>query len=108
MTSFPKPRVIHESPSDPITGLGFRESSDEGSPINLFIVTLSRTLVYIASSKGGTANATVVDEVGCDLGCASMDWRQKEMTIARDEAIYLCGVEGRGTCIAYEGISFTS
>ncbi|GJJ12061.1 hypothetical protein Clacol_006302 [Clathrus columnatus] len=77
LTSFPKPRVIHESPSDSVTGLGFREISDEGSPINLFIVTLSRTLVYVASPKGSASNATAVDEVGCDLGCTTMDWHKR-------------------------------
>ena len=104
LTSLPKPRVIHESPTEPITGLGFREASEEVPQINLFIVTTNRTLTYIASAKGsGASSATVVDEVGCGLGCATMDWRGKEMIVARDEAIYLCGTEGRGACYAFEG-----
>jgi hypothetical protein len=107
LTSFPKPRIIHESPSDPVTGLGFREATEDIPHIHLFIVTVSRTLVYVASAKGsGAASSTVVDEVGCALGCATMDWRGKEMIIARDEAIYLCGTEGRGPCIAFEGVLY--
>ena len=105
LTSLPKPRVIHESPTEPITGLGFREASEDVPHIYLFIVTINRTLAYLASAKGsGTASATVVDEVGCGLGCATMDWQEKEMIVARDEAIYLCGTDGRGACYAFEGI----
>lgn len=44
-----------------------------------------------------------MDEVGCALGCATMDWHAKDMVVARDEAIYICGTEGRGACYAYEG-----
>lgn len=104
LTSLPKPRVIHESPTEPITGLGFREASDDSPHVYLFIVTINRTLIYLASAKGsGAATATVVDEVGCGLGCATMDWRGKEMIVARDEAVYLIGTDGRGACYAYEG-----
>ena len=105
LTSLPKTRVIHESPTEPITGLGFREASDDMPHIYLFIVTTNRTLTYLASAKGsGAASATVVDEVGCGLGCATMDWQGKEMIVARDEALYLCGTDGRGACYAFEGI----
>jgi hypothetical protein len=104
LTSFPKHRIVHESPTEPITGLGFREASDDVPHIYLFIVTINRTLTYLASAKGsGAATATVVDEVGSGLGCATMDWRGKEMIVARDEAVYLCGTDGRGPCYAYEG-----
>ncbi|KAF8498332.1 hypothetical protein JB92DRAFT_3084586 [Gautieria morchelliformis] len=104
LTSLPKPRIIHESPTEPITGLGFREASEDVPHIYLFIVTITRTLTYMASAKGsGASSATAVDEVGCALGCATMDWQAKEMIVARDEAIYLCGTDGRGACYAFEG-----
>ena len=104
LTSLPKPRVIHESPTEPITGLGFREASEDVPHIYLFIVTTNRTLTYMASARGsGASSATVVDEVGCGLGCATMDWQGKEIIVARDEAIYLCGTDGRGACYAFEG-----
>jgi len=45
----------------------------------------------------------VIDEIGAGLGCAMMDWTAKNIIVARDEAIYSCGVEGRGACYAYEG-----
>lgn len=115
LTSLPRARVIHESP-EPITGLGFREASvsqtattsrapenDKTSgQVSLLIVTISRVLVASASAKGG--DARTIDEMGCGLGCAAMDWDRREMIVARDEAIYVYGAEGRGACYAYEGV----
>ncbi|KAF7367248.1 E3 ubiquitin-protein ligase PEP5 [Mycena sanguinolenta] len=91
-----KPRTVHESPAEPITGLGFAESK------TLFVVTTNRVLSYQVSG-GGSGKATVVDDVGCALGCAAMDWRGHDVVVAREEAIYVCGVESRGACYAYEG-----
>lgn len=48
----------------------------------------------------------MIDEIGAGLGCAMMDWTAKNIIVARDEAIYSCGVEGRGACYAYEGEFF--
>jgi hypothetical protein len=108
--------VIHESP-EPVTGLGFREASSPStiapsrapesdksgtSSLSLFIVTTNRVLSAPVSGKGGEART--VDELGCGLGCAVMDWERREMVLARDEAIYLYGPEGRGACYAYEGM----
>ncbi|OJT03399.1 hypothetical protein TRAPUB_5997 [Trametes pubescens] len=36
-----------------------------------------------------------------------MDWKVREVVVARDEAIYLCGTESRGPCYAYEAASAT-
>ncbi|KAJ6574697.1 hypothetical protein B0H19DRAFT_1125330 [Mycena capillaripes] len=91
-----KPRTVHESPTEPITGLGFSESK------SLFVVTTNRVLSYQVSGAGN-GKATVVDDVGCALGCAAMDWRGHDVVVAREEAIYVCGVESRGACYAYEG-----
>ncbi|KDQ61289.1 hypothetical protein JAAARDRAFT_55962 [Jaapia argillacea MUCL 33604] len=118
LNGLPKSRLIHESsPPEPITGLGFKEPSPSDDPSNpnpnkekdassflyLFIVTTNKVLSYQATGKGSGGTPTVVDEIGCGLGCASMDWRKRDMVIARDEAIYVCRTEGRGTCYAYEG-----
>lgn len=74
----------------------------------LFVVTTNRVLSYQVSGKGaasgGGTGAIVVDEVGCALGCATMDWKNKDIVVARDEAIYICGTDGRGACYAYEGL----
>ncbi|KAJ7081971.1 hypothetical protein C8R43DRAFT_338381 [Mycena crocata] len=97
-TALLKPRTVHESPTEPITGLGFSESK------SLFVVTTNRVLSYQVSGSGsGSGKATVVDDVGCGLGCAAMDWRGHDVVVAREEAIYVCGVESRGACYAYEG-----
>nr|KIR44800.1 vacuolar membrane protein [Cryptococcus bacillisporus CA1280] len=109
LTSFPKARVVHES-HEPVTGLGFREHppTDKSTPsksasshgFGLFIVTTNRVLSAPVSGKGETRT---IDDVGCALGCAAMDSQRKEMVVARDEAIYLYGPDGRGACLAYEG-----
>ncbi|ODN93457.1 vacuolar membrane protein [Cryptococcus wingfieldii CBS 7118] len=96
LTSLPKARVVHQS-HEPVTGLGFNEQS---SSSNLFIVTTNRVLCAPVSGKG---EARTIDELGCGLGCAVMDWERKDMVVARDEAIYLYSPEGRGASFAYEG-----
>ncbi|WWD18724.1 hypothetical protein CI109_103178 [Kwoniella shandongensis] len=105
LTSLPKARVIHES-NEPITGLGFREPSDKDTSsgnggLSLFIVTTNRVLCASVSGRGGETRT--IDEHGSGLGCAVMDWDRKEMILARDEAVYLYGPDGRGACYAYEG-----
>ena len=99
---------MHESPTEPITGLGFREPTEESPNAYLFIVTTNRVLCYQASGRGSGGTPTVVDEIGSGLGCATMDWRARDMVVARDEALYLCTTDGRGTCYAYEGQSIVS
>jgi vacuolar protein sorting-associated protein 11 len=63
-------------------------------------------LSYQATGRGSGGPASVVDEVGAGLGCAVMDWHKRDIVVAREEAIYVCGVEGRGSCYAYEGGCF--
>lgn len=147
LTSLPKPKTIHESPTEPITALGFKEptvsapapasangtapastlatigdeaahareeseadptmmapqSAKEALNLYLFIVTTNRVLTYQATGRGSGGAPAVVDELGAGLGCAVMDWHKRGIVIARDEAVYVCGVGGRGTSIAYEG-----
>jgi hypothetical protein len=99
----PKARVIHESP-EPVTGLGFREGGADGAvkpEVSLFIVTINRVLSASVSSRGG--DPKTLDELGAGLGCTAMDWKKRELIVARDEAIYTYGSEGRGATYAYEG-----
>lgn len=115
LTSLPKARIVHES-NEPITGLGFREpplssntalakapEADKSNVpmISLFIVTTNRVLCAPVSGRGGEART--IDELGCGLGCAVINWERTEMIVARDEALYVYGPEGRGACYAYEG-----
>ncbi|CCM05130.1 uncharacterized protein FIBRA_07338 [Fibroporia radiculosa] len=103
LSSLPKARVVHESPGEPITGLGFREASEDNPHVYLFIVTLNRVLAYQASGRGSSISATVVSETGCALGCAVMDGAGRDIVVARDEAIFVCGTDNRGSSYAYEG-----
>ncbi|KAG6844504.1 hypothetical protein H0H87_006329 [Tephrocybe sp. NHM501043] len=103
LTSLPKPRTINESSNDPITGLGFKEPAEDNANYSLFVVTINRVLSYQVTGKGSGGSPTVVDEIGCGLGCATIDWKAQSIAVARDEAIYVCGTEGRGACYAYEG-----
>lgn len=108
LTSLPKLRTIHESPTEPITGLGFREHPEEMPNSYLFIVTTNHVLCYQVSGKRSGGTPAIVDEIGAGLGCAVMDWKRKDVVVARDEAIYVCNTEGRGNCWAYEGNTSTS
>ncbi|KAI0271206.1 hypothetical protein BGY98DRAFT_1126715 [Russula aff. rugulosa BPL654] len=103
LTAIPKPRTVHESPTEPVTSVGFREPTDETPAMYLFIATTNRVLVYQASGRGSGGAANEVHEAGAALGCAVMDWKAHDMVVARDEAIYICGAENRGSSYAYEG-----
>jgi len=105
LTALPKARVIHES-SEPITGLGFRESTTKSEasqsiPLSLFIVTVNRILSVLVSGKGGEPR--LLDETGCGLGCAALNAERSEMIMARDEAIQEYGPDGHGPSYTFEG-----
>jgi hypothetical protein len=51
-------------------------------------------------------NLSIVDEVGAGFGCAVMHWHKRNIIVAREKAVYVCGVVERGTCYAYEGAYF--
>ena len=114
LTYLPKVKVIHEA-GDPITGLGFREPptstsspslSDDPTSENLylFIVTLSQVFSYQVTGRGtSTAIAIPTDDLGALPGCATMNQKSTDMIIARDEAIYLANMDGRGPSYAVEG-----
>jgi hypothetical protein len=58
-------------------------------------------LSYIASGKGGAA-PHVLDDIGASLNC-SVVMPSGDVVLARDEAVYVYGPEGRGACYALEG-----
>ncbi|SPO28078.1 related to PEP5 - vacuolar biogenesis protein [Ustilago trichophora] len=110
---------------------GQAEPAVPPSAVHLFIVTLSRVLRYVVVGKGAGGSPAVLDDVGGALGCAaviparspiagmasagtlvpasqpsstqSTPGSAGKMVIARDEAIYVIGQEGREACFAYEG-----
>ncbi|CAG8559847.1 5223_t:CDS:10 [Funneliformis caledonium] len=93
---YTKQKVIHES-DEPVTGLGFKEHN---KTIILFIVTTNNVLTCITTSRN---SLNVIDDQGCALGCAVISDTTHEMVVAKDEAIYFYGPDGRGACFAYEG-----
>ncbi|KAG1853468.1 hypothetical protein DFJ58DRAFT_789543 [Suillus subalutaceus] len=92
LTSLPKTRTIHESSPEPITGLGFRELPNFRYPL----MPMLRITTCIFSS-------VLLDDIGCGLGCAAMDWRAEKIVLARDEAVYAYGLQEREPRYAYEG-----
>ena len=80
-----------------------KTKTEKKDDLYLFIV---RVLSYQASGRVVGSNPSIVDEVGAGLGCAAMNWHKSDIVVAREEAVYVCAVEGRGTCYAYEGAHF--
>ncbi|CAG8460462.1 14103_t:CDS:10 [Acaulospora morrowiae] len=93
---YTKQKVIHES-DEPVTGLGFKEHNKN---VILFIVTTNKIWTCLTNNR---SSATILDDQGCGLGCAVISDTTNEMVVAKDEAIYFYGPEGRGSCYAYEG-----
>lgn len=94
-----KQRTVHES-EEPITGVEFR---DEAKVSTLFIATTSRILKLAISGRGQGQAARAVEDSGCGIGCMTLDKRNDDIVVVRDDAIYYYGVDGRGPCYAYDG-----
>lgn len=93
-----KQRTVHES-EEPITGVEFRE---ENRIVTLYVSTTSRILKLAISGRQGQV-ARTVEELGCAVGCMTLDKRNGDIVVVRDDAIYYYGIDGRGPCYAYDG-----
>lgn len=107
--------ILDGTTAEPITGLGFREPPtdhshadgfihDEDSPdpnIYLYIITTSRVLSVPVSGSARSSEPKTVDEVGASLQCSAT--HKGDIVVAREEAIFVVGVDGRKGCYAYEG-----
>ena len=94
-----KQRTVHDG-DEPITGVEFRE---ESRLTTLYVATTSRILKLIISGRGQGQPARTVEDSGCDVGCMTVDKRNGDLVVVRDDAIYYYGVDGRGPCYAYDG-----
>ncbi|KAI8601539.1 hypothetical protein EDD21DRAFT_105583 [Dissophora ornata] len=88
-------KIVHQN-DEPITGLGFKEQQRGAL---LYIATTSKVLLYNTVIK----NIQTLDDHGGGLGCAVMNESTQELAIARDEAIFFYGPDGRGPAYAYDG-----
>ncbi|KAI9834139.1 MAG: hypothetical protein M1826_005250 [Phylliscum demangeonii] len=94
-----KQRTVFES-EEPITGVGFREG---GKVTTLYVSTTGRILTLVISGKGQGQPARTVEETGCAVDCMTIDRRNGDIIVARDDAVYYYRPPGRGPCYAYEG-----
>lgn len=92
-------RIVHES-EEPITGLVFR--ADAGLT-TLFVATTARILKLVISGRGQGQPARTLEDAGCGVGCMTVDDDTGDIVVARDDAIYYYGVDGRGPCVGCEG-----
>ena len=96
-----KQRTVFES-DEPITGVEFRH----GSRITtLYLATTGRILTLVIAGTGQGQPARVLEETGCNVGCMTIDPKSGDVVVAREDAIYYYGVNGRGPCYGYEGRS---
>jgi hypothetical protein len=55
------------------------------------------------SGRGQGQAARTVEDSGCGVGCMTLDKRNGDIVVVRDDAIYYYGIDGRGPCYAYDG-----
>lgn len=124
-----KQRIIYES-EEPITNLCFspavgpnvlqhsgfgpyrnQPAADGGD--TLYVSTIGRIMTLVAAGKS-TGQPRVLEPQGCGPGCMTpaidfssvekgLSGEGSDIVVARDDAIYFYGPNGRGACYAYEG-----
>jgi vacuolar protein sorting-associated protein 11 len=92
-----KQRIVFES-EDPITSLEVRE----GAVTVLYIATTGRLSNLVISGKGQGQPARTIDNLGCSVGCMTIEPSTGDIIVARDDAIYSYGAKGRGASFAFE------
>ncbi|KAI4207674.1 MAG: hypothetical protein LQ348_000522 [Seirophora lacunosa] len=93
-----KQRTVFES-EEPITGVEFRD----GPTTTLYLATTGRILTLTITGRGQGQPAKNLEDHGCGVGCMTVDKESGDIVVARDDAIYFYGVNGRGPSYAYEG-----
>jgi hypothetical protein len=93
-------RIVFES-EEPITGLEFRV--DDAKLTTLYVATTGRLLKLVISGKGQGQPTRAIEDSGCSVGCMTVDKRNGDIVVVRDDAIYYYRVDGRGPCVAFDG-----
>lgn len=109
--TMPKFKVVVQPSSDePVTALAF--SSIKTPPtLHLFIANLSRVTRYTVLGKGAGSPPVTLDHIGAPLDCSAVlpasgdgdEASESKLLIARPEALYIIGSNGRELCYAHEG-----
>ncbi|KAI8320405.1 hypothetical protein GQ54DRAFT_305536 [Martensiomyces pterosporus] len=94
-----KQRTLHIAP-EPVTNLHF-VTGDSGQSTTLFATTTAQTLVFDTTGSSTETSPNVLEERGCGIGCSLVN-SERELIVARDEAVYFYTVEGRGPCFAFD------
>ncbi|KIJ62988.1 hypothetical protein HYDPIDRAFT_114138 [Hydnomerulius pinastri MD-312] len=129
--SVPKPKIVHDIPTEPVTFLGFTSvgpsssmdafsapdfnatssSSANAAPtantntppnLTLLITTTSSTYAYPLLPKPSSPVSVLVDEIGAGLRCACVDWKERWVILGTDEAVVGIGSGGRVGVFSFE------
>lgn len=114
-----KLRTFSEGNKEPVTNVGITAASASSPIQTLFILTTSQILALplpTSSKQKAPTTPSVLDDHGAAVGCAKVmrlgvgkgvgqeeGETAERMVVAREEAIYVYGSEGREGCWAYEG-----
>ena len=93
-----KQRTVFES-EHPVTGLEVRQ----GTTKVLYIANTAKICSLVISGKGQGQPVRTVDNRGCNVSCMTHDRETGDIVIAREDAIYYYGTNGRGPSYAFEG-----
>lgn len=93
-----KQRTVFES-QEPITGLEVRQTATKV----LYIATTAKICSLVISGKGQGQPVRTVDNRGCEVGCMTFDPATLDLVVAREDAIYYYGLNGRGPSYAFDG-----
>jgi hypothetical protein len=94
-----KQRTVFES-EEPITGVEFQ---DVAKLTTLYVATTGRILKLVISGKGQGQPARAIEDSGCGVGCITVDKRNGDIIVVREDAIYYYRLDGRGPCVAFDG-----
>lgn len=92
-----KQRTVFDG-DEPITGIDFRE----GNITTLYIATTGRISTLVISGRGQGQPARTLEEMGCGVGCMTVDSTTRDVVVARDDGVHYYGLHGRGPGYAYE------
>ncbi|KAJ2778235.1 Vacuolar protein sorting-associated protein 11 [Coemansia javaensis] len=94
-----KQRTLHVAP-EPVTNLHFVTTDSAGTGVTLFATTTAQTMAF--DTAGAKADPVILEERGCGIGCSLASADERELVVARDEAIYFYTADGRGPCFAFD------